>query len=1066
MFSPGGVYMNGYILNLYKCAMIPKTQRKGFLNYIESRPAGTATSLLCYGDYDRIYCEKVSDFTRYRDVDNRTKRWIGPRQSILLYNLEDIPANSKDDLLGCFFEASEEENTYRIGIEKNHTAHPEVATSSMPVLNEGFLVVTMVTLNPDIKTEAPFLEVLQTCKNVIYEQVDLIKKNHSNQLTAPENLYCSVYGTFSSSELVVVWLTKDFGDAFKVVDCLRYIKGSRSPKKEAVYPFASMYSLVAEAAAKPHSQESGIVNNRQKNIKGYADIYISFTDTVMSYKKQTEFVASVENQLKENARLINETSEEIKSSPCAGEFDYCISAPARYICGEFADMFLKNGVLYWGNQEYIENVSKTQTQLFYEKNINSESLSSAVWPKELSHIPDSKYDLYTKCFPAVEKRIYGSTITDDKVSIAEKYVSVGLRTILKQCFPETVGLCDTLDLLYTDFVNNISNLVSTAWADDFAEQFIAVLDYIADIVRSYFEKDTGLLNTSAQKLMSRISHITNQFMQVIYHVSQSKRTVFIVPSCHLRYMGHYDMILHAYYGIIKHYIEIANTLHSTDEQPQLIPMLTVDVIPEIKTDNFKISAAIDLKNDFSFDSQPLTLQVPSHTRQIFSVNLPLAAMGDVLRYAMALAHETFHFVTPKDRNKRNQVLGLIYFSEFSAQLLVGQVLQETYLTKITQICSNEFCDKVKALSHSLALKLLPFIYNQCRGYYWEIYQLIMQDFETEKALSPMITEVYCPWEIFGSKLECTLKNILTDDRLRGEFSKVLEDFMKTNKETIRTSFLSEINLFFNERRIDGDIDQDQMNDFVGEINTRIEALVNNDYHIDYNCFDGDNSHLYADSYNLTNGFHEACQDLPMIRIFNLSFVDYLVFRNRHRHDLLDLNNLNSTPDVYRIAMIFDYLVYCGTTDKKILDENELDKKFEAIYDDYLHFFQNVPEMVSGNGEAPSDEKIALIKKGFNAANDSIGIYCANASSLRQVFIDLLADEDILNQPEAKAIIDKSRLAKIYLEWKTAITSLPYHKAKERVFEINLKIIHDFQIQRPLRDINSDTNKLRNQQRTD
>ena len=56
--------------------------------------------------------------------------------------------------------------------------------------------------------------------------------------------------------------------------------------------------------------------------------------------------------------------------------------------------------------------------------------------------------------------------------------------MIKDTFPSTVGLCDTLDLLYTDFINNCTNLSNTAWVFDFSAQFEAVLDYIeAQIIR-------------------------------------------------------------------------------------------------------------------------------------------------------------------------------------------------------------------------------------------------------------------------------------------------------------------------------------------------------------------------------------------------------------------------------------------------------------------------------------------------------------------------------------------------------------------------------------------------------
>ena len=65
--------------------------------------------------------------------------------------------------------------------------------------------------------------------------------------------------------------------------------------------------------------------------------------------------------------------------------------------------------------------------------------------------------------------------------------------------------------------------------------------------------------------------------------------------------------------------------------------------------------------------------------------------------------------------------------------------------------------------------------------------------------------------------------------------------------------------------------------------------------------------LYNESFCISDAYREACQDLFMIRVFELSVPDYLVFLDRHRHDTGKLDEI-SKVDSLRISMVCDYLL--------------------------------------------------------------------------------------------------------------------------------------------------------------
>ena len=67
--------MLGYIINFYKHATFPHVLKGDMADYLNQnikqmkKEEETANSLLVYGDFDRLNIKRVTDFTRYRDVD-------------------------------------------------------------------------------------------------------------------------------------------------------------------------------------------------------------------------------------------------------------------------------------------------------------------------------------------------------------------------------------------------------------------------------------------------------------------------------------------------------------------------------------------------------------------------------------------------------------------------------------------------------------------------------------------------------------------------------------------------------------------------------------------------------------------------------------------------------------------------------------------------------------------------------------------------------------------------------------------------------------------------------------
>ncbi len=649
--------MCGYILNLFRHATFPssiKSNMREYLNVLAGTNTSDAPTFLVYGDYDRLSIKAVLDFSRYRDVDTHAQHWLGSRQTILLYRLDssaDLDGNT--DLLSDFCALHDTKSTTQIHEYRN------------------FLIFTMVTINPDLHKYKDFAHILERCRELIERQV----KFGSVPLIDPDAVSYQVYGSFSSSELVIVWSVNQYVDAFRLIEVLHqssFEYKSTDEKLRQILPFASLYSIVSQPMV-----DLSKIHNHQK-IQGSAEFKLVFQDEVDDPLARMNFLAEV---LCNHTDSSDMEKEKGIGQYSVGEYDYSITLPADVLCNPNTQLFLRGHALHWAQDEMHKYVSSSCVQLHYDMDCLISDDRSLVAPplrcQELASVlPVEEEDLSEK-IKLIKRMIYGQqseysspTCIDYSENAGESdlfkaYRKIGLRSIIKERIPETDGLCDSLDLLYTDFVNNCSNLTNTSWSLDLVTQFVAIVDYIVNQFCASYQSGQNTGN-----LFSNIKNICEIYVQMIYHIAQSRRTVFIVPSCHLRYMGQYDMILHAYYGWEKYLLNLAYSLpRRNGVQPILIPILTIDVLPEIRTDIYKV---------------PQHYQLEERISNIFSINMPLGAMTDFLRYALTMCHETAHLIIPFDRDRRNQVFGMMFFSELVANLLLSPIRTEFWKESSTQ----------------------------------------------------------------------------------------------------------------------------------------------------------------------------------------------------------------------------------------------------------------------------------------------------------------------------------------------------------------------------------------------
>ena len=1031
--------MAGYIINLFKYSSV-KFQADD--NQSKADKNQNPETYLAFGDYDRINIAGIADFTRFRDVNIATKKWIGPRLAILAYDIPDQQektnpqSNIQSNILSLLINGRSSEGEEERCLIDRH--------------RRRFFALTMVKLAPEMKKILEYGTCIQKLRRRILDQVKFVITNRQDLLVDPANISVEVYGSFSSSELVIAWTANQYVDVLRLVNTLRYMivriaatdfapEGGApasdgdapapvSPDSEIFNPFYSFCSVFADATCgEPAFQWTGT-----GKVHGKVSLNIIFKEYSGSmlqddnHKSHTAAIYDQFNRFK-NPRLSGEFSERI------GDYDLIVTSDADTYCKPGDNPFHRDRPLFWNSTDHPNEILETKVVLMdsasenpnrnhrdhnYREYIDKKTLSdiligecAAIWRVggcarraggDTEEINEVLKKITEKVHGVEDGKVHGvedskgwQAEADDKTlaSFTKKLQQYGLRALIKCYIPESVGLCDSLDLLYTDFVNNCTNLNFDAWKYSLADQFSGVLDYMADSIWRQavcHEKDPeDDEQSTAEKMYNKIADVIHALNQVIYHVAQSRRTIFTIPSSHLRYMGHYDAILHAYYGVINFYLHVAYQYERSDIQANLVPFLAIDVVPEIKVDVRPVLGAIS-----SAGEKYERYKTPS---VLFTVDLPLSAMVNFLHYSMVLAHETFHTITPRDRDRRNQITGLLYLSEYAARVM----LNELWKSISDYRYSNDPADgdmMMRVLGHfELALRR-ELMALCCAGFRSEYTRLVHADLMRQFEENKQREWLYYPHNDYLYILKETLSRVSWGDDYLGILGQVYQladkwgetineiiektcqQFYKENHDSLSNYGVSKslfdewkdnIKIKYNAQEVDGKTTKQViMPGYDPDAKrTQYRELTQVD-------------NLFEIAQNLTAGFQEAAQDLAMIRMFDLSLVDYLAFRSRHKIDLFDLDRAASNEEICRVGMLCDYMLSQEGLFDDIWDGNvdanfamRLQARMTDMKESYISMMTGIPEIAPRKSGDVDPKTINTIKVSFkNYVNSAIAYY--------------------------------------------------------------------------------------------
>ena len=504
-------------------------------------------------------------------------------------------------------------------------------------------------------------------------------------------------------------------------------------------------------------------------------------------------------------------------------------------------------------------------------------------------------------------------------AVEEKYIVV--RKLLREKLSKASGVVDTLDSLHCDYRYNVASAVNQSWEGDFSYIFLKNLECIEDMIQSGSYRKVDFL------AIFRI--ILNNLKQQVFHISEANGLNFELPKCHLRYTGQEDCILYGYMGIIKEILHVAYQLESCNIQSEIIPIVTVDVVPIIESDLYPDMSRYvkETKKDQDI--------------KLLSLNLPHVTFYDLPMYIPFLYHEVYHYIVPKDREQRDYVMGI-----FLSIILFRDILYDN-LEKL-------FDDETGVIQTILGY-LEPLICELVIRNYSEVHKLVTapvkHKYKSESDKVLLIGQVY---------KDKVIKHFLdSEDFLRGWISEV------------------------NGRLCDGDFHglsfnglQALLEKSVGTMD--ISALKEWFSMGGKKIFDKTNKSMCLDVLDkLMDGLEEVSADIPMIELTEMPLREFLIlYAYSLKNELQDPGKIDNSDNLKELISIGVVLDYYGQKGKGGLEE----EKENFVYGYMARYINFSGEAFSGvrnkirRRRQEAEEWFGYFQKCKNFYQDQFGLY--------------------------------------------------------------------------------------------
>lgn len=631
-------YPNGWLIRMKQYSKRSYDQFEQYEDQFRQM-RGNVAHYTSFGNFDRIEFVPIERFSAYRDQIASDNQWFGKQQAIILYALE-----------------NNQRRVFQMDtINSKQLLVEQTDNGVLQPLQCRFFIHTMLYISGTSKASInDYHTLLNLVKNKILQLVDMYNQAKENK---KECLKCEVFGTFNSAEIAILWAADQFVDVLYLLDQMRYMRFVIGDAQEKNI-FVSTHTVIS---ANPEFQ-----NESANPPKGFAMVQLQCSIT---YDKQKPEAFSLNNTTKfikevfEAAGLAFDDDIECSSKArgilfsCAGEYDYIAEVPFEALPKIFpyepetGGHLEKNFSIH--NKEFALHIRQTATRLAYlDANIDKKC-KELKWQDILAieangNVACEEYDISHLNITRYISSGNGEAGTEGiTYSVYQK-----LYTDMERLIPLS-GLHKTLELLYRDYVEILCTAIDHLWVKDYHEQFMTVLY----IMQSYLDlldstdSNEHLREDAIREFTTQFKQLYDILQQQVNHIAESSKLFFEAPNSKMGYTAQFDLILHAYYGIVKELIEQAYYIDKNSLQYNITPVI-----------NFTNTTIIE-------STMLRTADENWKYSRLISLEVPYDSWSNPLYYTPFLFHEIYHYITPVDRRERNSSFLVIILHQVGLERL-------------------------------------------------------------------------------------------------------------------------------------------------------------------------------------------------------------------------------------------------------------------------------------------------------------------------------------------------------------------------------------------------------------
>lgn len=525
-------------------------------------------NFVSYGEFDRLQFIPVEAWNEYHK-EFLSSDWVGQQQTVMLFNIGEENESDIDSYI-----LKDEEN-----IKKGR-----------------FNALTMLHLSNKVKnTKEGFNEILMKIKKAISSFIDTYELKEASDI-----LKYDVYGTFSSSEMAIIWSASQYVDIINILDYLRYFYfGDNCDLKI----FIASYTIISL---------NPFYKGENADVKGEALIQIEFSPTfkIGNQENNDNFI------IKNIGKMLNMNIISDKVMSSIGKYDFIVKVPVTDLL----------------NFEYNNEFSRTKTVVLVNNNNKENSSWKSKIEKNIECLKvDIKYE--TESLKKWDSKLQRHIETYNEICTElEKY---------DICFE----VRELLALMFSDYKRVISSSVDQKWLEDYEEQFKTIMDIIKIDVKIQIESIEKNNNLSMRKLLKICVFIVDLMQQQVDHILESSKLFLMSPNSNIGYTAQFDLMMHMYYGIIKSLISNAYEFRKNSWQYPLVPIVT-------------------FMNTWDIESNMLyTADNLEESKRLIQFRFPCDAWAKPMFYLPYLVHEVYHYIAPYDRGYRNLSFLVIALTE-------------------------------------------------------------------------------------------------------------------------------------------------------------------------------------------------------------------------------------------------------------------------------------------------------------------------------------------------------------------------------------------------------------------